>query len=112
MHYYAFYHRYGINMRNTRGDVIGTLHVFSSRKARDAWVSDDRFLDGNPHRTPFGYHGARRILVEMVALADSEFPEIVSFMYSTDALIARIAEEIERGTLYSVKIHEEAPYEH
>lgn len=112
MHYYAFYHRHGINMRDARGGVIGTLHVFSSRKARDAWVSDDHYFDGNPHRAPFGYHEARHILVEMVALADDEFPEIVSVMYSTDALIARIAGEIERGMLYSVKIHEEASHEH
>lgn len=112
MHYYAFYHRYGINMRDERGFLIGTLHIFTSRKQRDAWVADERYIDGNVHRDYLDSRKARRILVEMVALADDEFPEIVSVMYTTDALIARIAEEIELGMLYSVKIHEEAPHEH
>jgi hypothetical protein len=53
MAYYAFQHRYGSNMRDEAGDLIGTLRVFSSRLTRDAWVADGNPYLNNPGaRTP------------------------------------------------------------
>ena len=46
MAYYGFEHRYGANMRDEDGDMIGTLVIFETRKARDTWVAD-----GNPYLT-------------------------------------------------------------
>jgi hypothetical protein len=31
-------HRYGSNMQDSAGDLIGKLVIFRSRKARDAWI--------------------------------------------------------------------------
>jgi hypothetical protein len=40
MAFYGFAHRYGANMRDDKGDLIGTLHVFPTRNARDTWLED------------------------------------------------------------------------
>lgn len=38
MYHYAFYHKYGINMRDEHGRRIGHVVVFPSVKARDMYV--------------------------------------------------------------------------
>ena len=38
MAYYGFEHRYGANMRECGGRLVGTLYVFVTRRSRDAWV--------------------------------------------------------------------------
>ena len=40
MSYYGFEHRYGANMRDEAGDMIGTLYIFDRRATRDAWVAN------------------------------------------------------------------------
>jgi hypothetical protein len=50
MSFYGFEHRYGANMRDSDGDLIGKLVIFKTRKARDAWVNG-----GNPYITQPGY---------------------------------------------------------
>lgn len=49
-HYYAFAHRYGIEARDKDGDRIGTLMIFPTRTARDAWV-----VAGPEYRSEIGY---------------------------------------------------------
>jgi hypothetical protein len=38
MAYYGFEHSYGSNVRDNNGDLIGVLHVFPNRTARDSWL--------------------------------------------------------------------------
>lgn len=46
MAYYGFQHRYGANVRDTDGDLMGTLTIFRTRKARDTWVAEGNdFVD-------------------------------------------------------------------
>lgn len=40
MSYYGFEHRYGANMRDNDGDMIGTLYIFDNRRARNEWVAN------------------------------------------------------------------------
>ena len=44
MAFYGFEHRYGSNVRDEDGDLIGTLFTFANRAKRDAWVAA-----GNPY---------------------------------------------------------------
>jgi hypothetical protein len=53
MAYYGFEHRYGSNMRDESGDLIGTLVVFPSRATRDAWIAN-----GNPYLNDRGARSA------------------------------------------------------
>ena len=61
MHYYAFDNRYGIGTVDSDGDRIGTLHAFSSKAARDAWV-DDEVWDGDYRREPISGKEAHAVL--------------------------------------------------
>jgi hypothetical protein len=53
MAYYGFEHRYGANMRDQDGDLIGTLYIFKSRAARDAWIDGgNQYQNDRGTRTP------------------------------------------------------------
>jgi hypothetical protein len=62
MQYYGFEHRYGANMRDERGDVIGKLVVFSDWRARDAWLEEPghAYLNNAGARTKMTAADARR----------------------------------------------------
>ena len=63
MSYYGFEHRYGANKRDDAGDMIGTLHIFASRAARDAWVADgNEFCTAPGARTAIKSKSAARVL--------------------------------------------------
>lgn len=64
MHYYGFYHRYGVNTTDTSGEPIGNLYIFDTKQERDEWVSADVW-DGNYHRAAIGSKGARKYLENM-----------------------------------------------
>lgn len=49
-HYYAVYWPYGVNTFNFDHEPIGTVVPFDTAKARDAYVTADRF-DGNFHKS-------------------------------------------------------------
>lgn len=49
-HFYAVYWPYGVNTFNFDHEPIGTVVPFDTTKARDAYVSADRF-DGNFHKS-------------------------------------------------------------
>ena len=107
MHYYAFYHDYGVNMRYAADNLpAGTLHVFSSRRSRDEWVSDERYEGGNVHRDVMGSREARRLLVNYVAANALEWAPFVDAQYTIDELIDK-AREHPFDYVDGVCIHEE-----
>lgn len=84
--FYGYRNDYGIGTRNADGERLGTLHVFSSRRERDAWVEADRF-DGNWHRERIDSREARRELEALAVLEDMR-PDAAR-LEPTGALIAR-----------------------
>lgn len=51
MHYYAFYNSCGVNTRHASDNQrVGRLHIFDTRRERDAWVDDEHYEDGDVHR--------------------------------------------------------------
>lgn len=47
--FYGFEHRYGSNMRDNDGELIGKLVIFDTRKARGKWLEK-----GNPYSSQPG----------------------------------------------------------
>lgn len=64
MHYYGFYHSYGINTTDTEGNIVGRLYIFNTKQERDQWVDED-IWDGNYHRAPINSKDARKYLESM-----------------------------------------------
>lgn len=57
--YYAGYNSYGTSF--TYDSDGWSVHVFSDRDARDAWVDEDQYPNGNPTRETISAKIARRI---------------------------------------------------
>lgn len=120
MHYYAFYHDYGVNMRYAADNLpFGTLHVFSSRRARDEWVRDERYEGGNVHRDIMGSREARKLIVDFVVGEICDAPAFVDAEFYIDDLITKAREYLlseeafcQFGIYGRLYIHEEAEHEH
>lgn len=61
-HFYAVYWPYGVNTFNFDHEPIGTVILFDTAKARDAYVAADRF-DGNFHRSVPDYRLTRKMML-------------------------------------------------
>lgn len=61
-HFYAVYWPYGVNTFNFDHEPIGTVVPFDTTKARDAYVSADRF-DGNFHKSVPDYRLTRKMML-------------------------------------------------
>lgn len=82
--FYAFHNAYGNGTTNTKGERLGTLHVFATKRARDAWAAADDF-DGNWHREPISHDAARREAVRSFRASDED-RDLVPFL-STPELV-------------------------
>lgn len=82
--FYAFHNANGNGTRNSHGQRLGTLHVFATKRDRDAWAAADEF-DGSWHREPIGCDEARMEAVRSFRASDED-QELVPFL-STPELV-------------------------
>ena len=61
--FYGFNNLYGIDTRDNYNERIGCVVVFSSRVARDEWVSKDKLRNGNYCHEAITAKDARREMI-------------------------------------------------
>lgn len=62
-HYYAYYWQYGLHVCDFDSEPLGSLMVFDTKAARDAWVDGERYENGNLHREAFGGSEGRAAMI-------------------------------------------------
>lgn len=61
MAFYGFEHRYGANVRDESGHLMGTLYIFDDRASRDLWLAKGNdFQADRGARTPLKSRAAAR----------------------------------------------------
>jgi hypothetical protein len=61
--FYAFDNKYGAGKRGADHERIGRVAIFWSFAARDEWVRNDRFVNGDYHREIITAKEARREMI-------------------------------------------------
>lgn len=62
MSYYGFEHRYGENIRDEDGDLIGCLYIFNKKAKRDNWINNgDEYRNQRGYRDTISYRYAARL---------------------------------------------------